>query len=295
MGATGVTTEAVNESTSPMPIVDRAFVRLPSGLVHYRSARPPARSSRVPAYLAHSGPGSSAGLVPLIGELARSRFVIAPDMPGNGQSEAPRREKTTVDDYVEVAIEFLDALDLPQVDFYGQHSGAHIGCELALRHPGRVRRLVLDGIALFDDAEKSSMRERYAPRVLPDEHGGHLAWAWHFVDGLAVHFPYYLRDPAHRLHASAVPPAAARHALVVDLLGSLSTYHLAYQAVFDHPTAARLPGITHRTLVMAVDGDPLARYLGAAAALVPGATRALVARDRRTGTVQEFLDATDTV
>jgi pimeloyl-ACP methyl ester carboxylesterase len=285
MGATEATNEAPNES-----IVDRAFVRLPSGLVHYRLARPSGGSSRVPAYLAHSGPGSSAGLVPLIGALGRSRFVIAPDMPGNGQSDAPRREPTTIDDYVDVTIELLDALDIAQVDFYGQHTGAHIGCELALRHPHRVRRLVLDGIALFDDAEKSSLRERYAPRVSPDEHGGHLAWAWHFVEGLTVHFPYYLRDPAHRLHASAVPPAAARHALVVDLLGSLSTYHLAYNAVFDHPTATRLPGITQRTLVMAVDGDPLQRYLSAAAALVPGASQALVARDRRAGTVQDFLD-----
>lgn len=269
--------------------VDRHFLRLADGrLAHYREAGE-ARHGELPLLLAHAGPGSSAGLVPLIQQLAPHRRVIAPDMPGNGDSDPLPQPQPHMADYVEQVVELLDRLGIPQVDFCGQHTGAHIGCELALRHPARVRRLMLDGIGLFEPELLAQMVANYAPPVVPDEFGGHLAWAWHFVEGMFVHFPYHLPDPAHRLHHSAVPPAAARQALVVDLLKALPSYHLAYQAVYAHPTAERLPLLKHPTLLMAADGDPLGAYLDAAAALVPGSTQARMARGDRAAVMLAFL------
>jgi len=212
-------------------LVDRHFLRLSDDrLLHYRAAGE-VRADELPLILAHAGPGSSSGLVPLIKQLAEKRRVIAPDMPGNGDSEPLPMAEPHMTDYVDQMVEMLDRLAIAQVDFCGQHTGAHIGCELALHHPTRVRRLMLDGLALFEPELLARMVADYAPPVVPDEFGGHLAWAWHFVEGLFLHFPYNLRDPAHRLHHSAVPPAAARQALVVDLIKALPSYHLAYQAV----------------------------------------------------------------
>ncbi|MDT7836961.1 alpha/beta hydrolase [Aquabacterium sp. OR-4] len=272
-----------------LPPIDRQFLRLSDErLLHFRAAGEP-RPGEPPLILAHAGPGSSLGLVPLIRQLAAARRVIAPDMPGNGDSEPLPMAQPQLADYVDQMVELLDRLGLAQVDFCGQHTGAHIGCELALRHPARVRRLMLDGIALFEPALLAQMVAGYAPPVAPDEFGGHLAWAWHFVDGLYLHFPYHLRDPAHRLHRSAVPPAAVRHALVVDLLKALPSYHLAYQAVYAHPTAERLALLRHPTLLMAADGDPLGVYLDAAAALVPGSRQARMAREGRAAVMLDFV------
>lgn len=272
-----------------LPLVDRHFLRLGDArLLHYRAAGEQLRG-QLPLLLAHAGPGSSAGLVPLIRELGAHRRVIAPDMPGNGDSEPLPLAQPELADYVAQTVELLDRLGFEQVDFCGQHSGAHIGLELALRHPSRVRRLVLDGLGVFPPALQAQMLAHYAPEVQPDEHGGHLAWAWHFVSEMFLHFPHFLRDPAHRLQHGPVPPAAARHALVVDLLKALPSYHRAYRAVFAHDCAARLPQLRHPALLMAAQGDPLLDYLEAAAALLPSAAVARVSRPERAAAILDFL------
>lgn len=282
----------MSKQDSPLPLVDRHFLRLASGrLLHYRAAGV-ARAGELPLLLAHAGPGSSAGLVPLIQQLARHRRVIAPDMPGNGDSEPLDLARTEIIDYLGPMLELLDALGIAQVDFCGQHTGAHIGCELALRQPARVRKLVLDGIALFEPELREQLLAHYAPRVAPDAFGGHLAWAWHFVEGMFTHFPHFMQDPAHRLTHGPVPPAAVRQALVAELIKALPSYHHAYHAAFAHPAAERLPQLRHATLLMAADGDPLGRYLDPAAALLPAARVRRMSREARAEVIEEFLAAT---
>lgn len=269
--------------------IDRGFIRIPSGLVHYRTASPLTPVSSLALYMAHAGPLSSRSLVDLIGTLGERWRVLAPDMLGNGDSDPPLLDRTDMGFYVDCVVETLDRLGIEQVDFYGQHTGAHIGCELAIRHPERVRSLIMDGVGLFPETLMQQMKTHYAQPRAPDEFGGHLAWAWHWVRDLFLHFPHFLRDPEHRLHKSTVPGAEVLHLMALDLLKALPTYHLAYQAVFDHPVAERLPLLRLPTLVMSVDSDPLATYLDAAAALVPGAVRKRVGREARATTIAAFL------
>jgi pimeloyl-ACP methyl ester carboxylesterase len=270
--------------------IDRAFIRLPAGRVHYRYVEGPAAPSGPPLFMAHGGPGCSRGLEPLIAALGEGRRVLAPDMLGNGDSDAPRTRPTDLGDYVDAAIQLIDALDIEQVDFYGDHTGAQIGAQLAVSHPHRVRRLILDGAPLFPPALKSEFAERYAPPIAPDEYGGYLAWVWGFVRDLTLHFPYYRTDPGHRLMASPVLPLAARHALTVDILKSLPSFHLAYQAAFSHDTGEWLAQIGVPTLLLSADSDPLLTYLDEAHALVPGAAKMVTSRDGKAAAIIDFLD-----
>ena len=101
-----------------------------------------------PVLLIHgSGPGVTAwanwrGIIP---QLARTRRVLAPDMLGFGYSERPADGQYNQQRWVEHAIGVLDALGIAQADIVGNSFGGGLALALAIRHPDRVRRLVLMG------------------------------------------------------------------------------------------------------------------------------------------------------
>jgi esterase len=97
------------------------------------------------------GGGSSAlmwgGAVERLSRLGR---VIAYDRRGCARSERPARyERTTVAEQADDAAALLDALDAAPAVVIGRSYGGAVAIDLALRHPGRVRALVLlEGDAL---------------------------------------------------------------------------------------------------------------------------------------------------
>ena len=94
-----------------------------------------------------SGPGVSAWAnwrlaMPV---LARQARVIAPDMVGFGYTDRPGGQRYDMDSWVGQAVGVLDALDIEQADLVGNSFGGALALALAIRHPKRVRRLVLMG------------------------------------------------------------------------------------------------------------------------------------------------------
>lgn len=103
-----------------------------------------------PVLMIHgSGPGVSAyaNWRVAMSELAKDRRVIAPDMAGFGFTDRPPGAAYTMDGWIAQAIGLIDALDLEQVDLVGNSFGGALSLALAIRHPERVRRLVLMGAA----------------------------------------------------------------------------------------------------------------------------------------------------
>ncbi|WP_020656194.1 alpha/beta fold hydrolase [Massilia niastensis] len=101
-----------------------------------------------PVLMIHgSGPGVSAwaNWRLTMPELARQYRVIAPDMAGFGYSDRPDGIRYDLDTWVGQAIGLLDALDIEQASVVGNSFGGAIALALAIRHPKRVKRLVLMG------------------------------------------------------------------------------------------------------------------------------------------------------
>ena len=94
-----------------------------------------------------SGPGVSAwaNWRLVMPALARQARVIAPDMAGFGFSERPNGYTYSMDNWVAQAVGLLDALDIERADLVGNSFGGALALALAIRHPDRVRRLVLMG------------------------------------------------------------------------------------------------------------------------------------------------------
>ena len=101
-----------------------------------------------PVLLIHgSGPGVSAwaNWRLVMSDLARQARVVAPDMVGFGYTERPAGQRYDMDAWVAQAVGVLDALDLERTDLVGNSFGGALALALTLRHPQRVRRLVLMG------------------------------------------------------------------------------------------------------------------------------------------------------
>ena len=247
--------------------VERAFVRIEEGLVHYRHAGELREDGPLPLYMMHAGPGSSAGLSELVAILAESRRVIAPDTLGFGDSVPPEPAEPDLVYYADSVVRIFDGLGLDRVDLYGSHTGANVGMEVAIAHPDRVRKLVFDGVALFDPALAADMLENYAPAIDLQDNGEHFIWAWSFIKDMGLYFPYYKRDAEHYLGKEPWPPEVI-HAFVMDTMKAKDHYHKGYNAVFRHKTHERLPLVTVPTFCMAHEADPLHVSVEQAAALV---------------------------
>jgi pimeloyl-ACP methyl ester carboxylesterase len=255
------------EGDAPME-VDRAFVRIKEGLVHYRHAGESATDGPLPLYMMHAGPGSSKGLANLVALLGEARRVIAADTLGFGESEPPEPEVPDLVYYADSVVRIWDALGLDKVDVYGSHTGANIGIEIVIAHPDRVRKLVFDGVALFDPVLAADMLANYAPELTPQENGAHFIWAWNFIKDMGVYFPHYRRDAEHYLGKEPSPPEVL-HNSVLEVMKAMSHYHKGYNAVFRHKTHERLPLVSVPTFCMAHKADPLHVSVEEAAALVP--------------------------
>ncbi len=78
--------------------------------------------------------------------LSAKHRVIAPDLVGFGYTEAPADlAYRFMDTWVEQVIALLDALDIERTDLVGNSFGGSLSLALAVRHPQRVRRMVLMG------------------------------------------------------------------------------------------------------------------------------------------------------
>ena len=102
----------------------------------------------LPALFIHgSGPGVSAwaNWRLVLAPLAQRMRAIAPDMAGFGFTERRVDLRYDMDTWVAQALGLMDALGIERADVVGNSFGGALALALAIRHPQRVRRLVLMG------------------------------------------------------------------------------------------------------------------------------------------------------
>lgn len=122
-----------------------------------------AGSAGVPVLLLHELGGSSESWRRVIPLLAADRRVIAADMRCAGRSEKPPGA-FSVADLADDFAELPAALNLPEpVDVIGAALGSLVGALLAIRHPARVRRLMMCAVAPgMEGATRTYLVERAA-------------------------------------------------------------------------------------------------------------------------------------
>lgn len=109
--------------------------------VFYREA---GRKDAPVILLLHGFPTAGHMFRDLIPELSSEYRVIAPDLPGFGNTVAPRRAsfKYSFDHLAAVMEGFIDALGLMRFALYVFDYGAPVGMRIAIKHPERIAAIV---------------------------------------------------------------------------------------------------------------------------------------------------------
>ena len=125
--------------------IEQADVRVNGVRWHYLTC-----GSGEPLVLLH-GRGMAAGVfAPILRLLASEHKVFAVDLPGWGLSAKPPLDPPTAEaamhQWADAVTQFLDAMNLPEVDILGHSLGGLIALYCAQLHPQRIRRIiVVDG------------------------------------------------------------------------------------------------------------------------------------------------------
>ncbi|HSM38715.1 MAG TPA: alpha/beta hydrolase [Candidatus Limnocylindrales bacterium] len=101
------------------------------------------RGGGPPVLLIHGFPSNSLAWKLVMDRLDDRYRLIAPDMVGFGRSTRKPARPLDGDTYADRLVDLLDRLELEAVHLAGMSWGGSVAQRVALRHPARVRRLVL--------------------------------------------------------------------------------------------------------------------------------------------------------
>jgi pimeloyl-ACP methyl ester carboxylesterase len=116
----------------------RRYVDLPCGRIAYAE-----RGKGAAALFLHGAPLNGFQWRSAIDRLARYRRCIAPDFLGLGYSQVPEDQSVAPAAQVAMLAALLDALGVDQADIVAADSGGAVAQMFLVRHPARVRTLVL--------------------------------------------------------------------------------------------------------------------------------------------------------
>jgi len=103
--------------------------------------------------LLHGFPSSSRMYNGLIRHLAARFYIIAPDYPGFGYSDAPPPEKFsyTFDHLTTMIGKFIEQRGVDRYSLFIQDYGGPVGLRLAMRHPTRTQALVIQNAVAHEE------------------------------------------------------------------------------------------------------------------------------------------------
>jgi len=216
------------------PRVRRGYFESRYGQLHVHNAIPPGGGfdEGISLICLHATPRSGNSLLPLLGLMGMDRSVYAPDLPGFGNSDPPPT-RPTITDYAAAVGDFCTSMRFRQIDVLGYQTGALVAAELALSLPTVVRRLVLMGVPVPDEAERESFRRTPWPLAASAD-GSHLQTEWERT-----------RSSVH--DGAPLPVIAAGFA---DKLANGPQAWWGVHAAMHYPAAERLRQIVQPTLLV---------------------------------------------
>jgi pimeloyl-ACP methyl ester carboxylesterase len=181
---------------------------------------------------------SNQGVTKLFNAGLENYSIYAVDLPGHGKSEGTI--KSSIDEYSNFIIDFLDAMDIEHACLVGHSMGAAIALNASLSHHWRICSIVSIGGAskmIVNDAILEGLKNTFEPTV-----DSIVKYSWHKKTGAIADsqlMAVYFREKAKQR--------------IIDA-GSKTVYE-DFLACSRFDLSQRLQEITIPVLVIASDGD----------------------------------------
>lgn len=268
--------------------VTRGYVDTGHGQILVRRA---GHGQGTPVVFLHDLPGSSRADETYLKSLGRGRPVFGLDLPGCNDSDA--LETPSADAYASSLAAALDALELETVDVVANGLSTPIALTLAGRHSNKIRKLVLDAIALPEPELQSEMKVNYLPDLRPQLDGTHLHRCWHMLRDQSVQWPWYDGGTAAIRKVSPDFDTDNLHMRLIDTLKQWKTAGDAISAAIDVDGRALLPKISAPTLVLETEDDVRYHWAGEAAKILADGRTASRPADQaaRARAILSFLES----
>lgn len=214
-----------------------------------------------PLVLIHGAQGDRSMFAGIAPALARQFQVLTFDQRGSGQSEKPDMEYTIAMLADDTAV-LMDHVGFAAAHIVGVSMGGMIAQEFVLRHPRKVRSLVLGcttpggpkAVRLGGDA----LTNAYSTKPMSAEERGKALAEAAFTKGYIAQHPEIIPAMIEARRQRPIDPAALGHRM---------------KAAYAHDTYDRLPRITSPTLVITGKDDALISWENSRilAEYIPGA------------------------
>jgi pimeloyl-ACP methyl ester carboxylesterase len=248
--------------------IGRQFVDLPESQIHVRYAGDRANPTLV---LLHDAPGSALMIEPLIAALSADHFVIAPDLPGGGESEPLPEGGRSLADYAAAVEQVCAQIGIDTATVYGIGFGASVAVEIARAFPALVEGVILRGLLLPEADERRDLLENYAPPIVTVPNGSHWYSTWLMVRDTLIFWPWYRSTGDGLRRVPGDFSADSLHDRTFEVMKQQAAYAHLIHAALDHDAAAALAGVGAKLLLVLDKGTPFSAYDEKLQALTPGA------------------------
>ena len=237
-----------------MSIIRKGYVDTPHGQIHFRQLK---QVDGVPLVLLHQTASSGMMFERMMTLLSDSFHTLALDTPGFGASFSPPSLFTT--HYLSSTLHAaLTNLGVESCYLFGHHTGSAIAVQMAHDHPAFVKKMVLSGAPLLNEAQINGLKASLKPFAIAED-GSHLTQVWERIRKRD------LTLPLETVHREVLLTQSAREA-------AQSTF----QAVFEQPFAEQLSALEIPILVMAGEHDTLRASLEPAFSVLKNGTMKMI-------------------
>lgn len=169
--------------------------------------------------LLHDAPGTGLALEELARKLASNRYVIVPDLPGNGESDAP--EGAVLEASADAVVAIADTFGLVHYTLAAKGCSHAVAAIVADRSDPRLTEVLLESMPAPNEALAAAI----APDLPLSPDGAHWIRAWLMVRDGQIYAPWFDGRIAAQRKTQGNFDAQWLHDQTFALMQSRASYH----------------------------------------------------------------------